>query len=88
MAGPFDTRREFRQQQLKEPVEQPSSAPAAGEKGDVLELAAKKRTKQTYTVYLDRELMARVQRLAKQRGVAASAVIEACIKNTLEQLEG
>lgn len=61
---------------------------AEQEEDDPLSLYARRRTRQTYTVYLDKELMGRVQRLAKQKDVAASAVIEACVKMSLNQLEG
>lgn len=52
-----------------------------------IELEPRRRRKKTFTVYLDKDLMERVQRLAKQKDVAASAVIEACVKIALEQLE-
>lgn len=86
MPNSFEVRENARQQHLKERSEPAPAAetPAAA----VLELGARKRRKQTYTVYLDKELMGRVQRLAKQKDVAASAVIEVCIKMALEQLEG
>lgn len=85
----FEVRQNYRQQTLKERPE-----PSAEETRSIpvrrggLEIEAKKRRKQTYTVYLDRELMGRVQRLAKQKDVAASAVIEACVKLALDQMEG
>lgn len=86
MANSFEIRENARQQHLKE---RPEPAPAVGTSVPAgLELEARKRRKQTYTVYLDKDLMGRVQRLAKQRGVAASAVIEACVKLALEQMEG
>lgn len=84
--SPFEVKAEQREQNLKELPELPvSSAPSRSGK---LELEARKRRRQTYTVYLDKELMSRVQRLAKQKDVAASTVIEACVKMGLEQLEG
>lgn len=39
------------------------------------------------TLYLEEEMMDRVRRLAKQRGVPIGAVIEACVKLSLEQME-
>lgn len=85
--NPFKIQERMREQHLKE---RPASSEAAStpDHHGVLELKARKRRKQTYTVYLDKELMARVQRLARQKDVAASAVIEACIQMSLEQLEG
>lgn len=89
MANSFELRDNVRQQHLKERTER--SAPATTEVSSALaggvELTARKRRKQTYTVYLDKDLMGRVQRLAKQKNVAASAVIEACVKIALKQLE-
>lgn len=82
MANPFEIRREMRQQNLKE---QAAETPA--EQDDVLSLTAKKRSRQSYTVYLERDLMARVKQVAMQRGVPVSAVVEACLKNTLDSLE-
>lgn len=84
--NPFKLQERTREQHLKERLEPVAAAapPRAGK----LELEARKRRKQTYTVYLDKELMGRVQRLAKQKDVAASTVIEACVKLSLEQLEG
>lgn len=87
MANSFDLRDNVRQQHLKEHPATAETASAPARPG-VLELEAKKRRKQTYTVYLDKDLMGRVQRLAKQKDVAASAVIEACVKMSLDQLEG
>lgn len=89
MANSFEVRENARQQHLKE-----RPAPAAAESASVpptptaLALKPKKRRKQTYTVYLDRELMGRVQRVAQQKDVAASAVIEVCISIAIDQLEG
>ena len=88
MASPFEVSREQREQHLKERQPAPPERPTQLENADPLDLAARKRTRQTYTVYLDRELMGRAQRVAKQRGVSASAVVEACMKKALEQLEG
>lgn len=90
MPNAFEVRSEMRQQKLKE---QSETAPAVlsepeGVKSDSLGLSARKRTRQSYTVYLDRNLMDRVRQMAKQRDVAPSAVLEACVKLALEQLEG
>lgn len=82
----FDVREQMRQQNLKESAAAPEQGPVAVQPAG-LELKPRKRKKQTYTVYLDRDLMGRVQRLAERKDVAASAVIEACVKIALEQLE-
>lgn len=84
--NPFKIQERMREQHLKERPEPAASAAPVGPAK--LELEARKRRKQTYTVYLDKELMGLVQSLAKQKDVAASTVIEACIKISLEQLEG
>lgn len=88
MGQPFEIGREQREQHLKERPDAVTAPKSASASVGLLELEARKRKKQTYTVYLDKELMSRVQRLARQKDVAASAVIEACIKMALEQLEG
>lgn len=86
MGSPFEISREQREQHMKERPEHAATETPSASAG-ALELAARKRRKQTYTVYLDKELMGRVQRLAKQKDVAASVVIETCIKMSLEKLE-
>lgn len=86
--NPFEVQQNLRQQQLKERPQPELTVSAERGADDPLGLSARKRTRQTYTVYLERDLMTHVQRVAKQRGVSASAVIEVCVKKTLEQLEG
>lgn len=88
MGQPFEIGREQREQHLKERPDAVTAPKSASASASPLELETRKRKKQTYTVYLDKELMSRVQRLAKQKDVAASAVIEACVKMSLERLEG
>lgn len=86
--SPFEVKQQQRQQHLKERPEPPAAeAPAGPARSVGLELESRKRRKQTYTVYLDKALMGRVQRMAKEKGVAVSVVIEACIKMALAQLE-
>lgn len=89
MANSFELRENARQQHMKERPEPPAAESGGNSPSspEVPKLEARKRRKQTYTVYLDKDLMDRVQRLARQRGVAASAVIETCVKMALEQLE-
>lgn len=90
MANSFEVRENARQQHLKERPAAPAAAEAATvpAKPAGLVLEPKKRRKQTYTVYLDKELMGRVQRAAQQKDVATSTVIEVCISIALDQLEG
>lgn len=90
MANSFELRDNARQQHLKERPEPPVSEIGGRSQAtpEVPKLESRKRRKQTYTVYLDRDLMDRVQRLARKKDVAASAVIEACVKMSLEKLEG
>lgn len=86
--NPFKIQARVREQNLKErPESQPAETAALPAPGEIIGLEPRRRRKQTFTVYLDKELMGRVQRLAKQKDVAASAVIEACVKMALEQLE-
>lgn len=88
MANSFELRENARQQHMKErPEPMPPETPGVPAGRAALKLETRKRRKQTYTVYLDKELMGRVQRLAKQKDVATSVVIETCVKMSLEQLE-
>lgn len=81
----FELRQNYRQQHLKEQPE-PSAASAPARPGGVGLPVPKPKRKQC-SLYLDMEMMDRVKRVARQRGVTIGAVIEACVKLALEQLE-
>lgn len=86
-SSPFLMRENAIKHQRAEAPAPPPQAQAEEVTGPALKLAAKKRTKQTYTVYLDKSLMGRVKRVAERNGVPSSAVIEACLNATLPQME-
>lgn len=79
--NPFEASRNARQQNL-EPAQE--SERKTGEVG----LLAPKPTRKQYSVYMDVELMEQIRRVARRRGVTIGAVIEACVKLALEELEG
>lgn len=88
--NPFNLQTRMRTQNLKELQDlmlQEEEIVPAQVTAFTVDLKPRIRKKKTYTVYLDIELMERVQRLAKQKGVAYSVVVEACVKMALEQLE-
>lgn len=85
MGSPFEISREQREQHLKERPAPPPE-PADQDQGAGLLPAPKPKRKQC-SLYLDVDMMARVKRVAKQRDVTIGAVIEACVKMALEQLE-
>lgn len=53
-----------------------------------LSLPAPKPKRKQCSLYLDAEMMEQVKRVARRRGVAIGAVIEACVRLALEQMEG
>lgn len=84
----FQARENMRQQNLKMPIEPPAAAPPveAGQ-GKGYALPAPKPKRKQCSLYLDVEMMETVKRVARQRGVTIGAVIEACVKIALDQLE-
>lgn len=87
--NPFKIQAHMREQHLK-PRPEPapteiSSTP--GRPGSVGLLAPKPKRKQC-SLYLDTEMMERVKQVAHRRSVTIGAVIETCVRMSLEQLEG
>lgn len=81
----FEVRDQMRQQHLKERTE-PPAAGAPAQPGGV-GLPEPKPKRRQCSLYLDVEMMERVKRAARKRGVTIGAVIEACVKMSLDQLE-
>lgn len=84
-ANAFEVRDQMRQQNLKERPEPPADGTPV--RPDNTGLPAPKPRRKQCSLYLDVEMMDRVKRVARQRGVTIGAVIEACVKMSLEQLE-
>lgn len=84
--NPFKLQERMREQHLKERPE-PQEVTGQDRPGSVGLPAPKPRRKQC-SLYLDMEMMERVKRIARKRGVTIGAVIEACVKIALDQLEG
>lgn len=85
----FELRDQMRQQNYRERPE-PPAAEVVGTlvRPDSVGLPAPKPRRKQCSLYLDVEMMDRVKRVARQRGVTIGAVIESCVKMSLEQLEG
>lgn len=81
----FELRQNYRQQHLKEHLE-PTAVSVPAETGPVGLPAPKPKRKQC-SLYLDTELMDQVKRVAHRRNVTIGAVIETCVKMSLEKLE-
>lgn len=86
MANSFEVRENARQQHLKERPEPPAPAREPARPSGV-DLPKPKPKRKQCSLYLDAEMMERVKRVARQRGVAIGAVIEACVKMALDHLE-
>lgn len=87
MGSPFEISKEQREQHMKErPVAEPERRISALVPGGV-DLPAPKPKRKPCSLYLDTEMMDRVKHVARQRGVPIGAVIEACVKMSLEKLE-
>ena len=85
MANSFEVRENARQQHLKErPAAEAAGAPA---RPGGVGLPEPKPKRGQCSLYLDVEMMERVKRVARKRGVTIGAVIEACVKMALDQLE-
>lgn len=82
----FELRQNYRQQHLKEQIELPVSSDSAHTVKVALPPPKPKRKQ--CSLYLDLEMMDRVKSVARQRGVTIGAVIEACVKMSLDRLEG
>lgn len=87
--NPFKIQERMREQHLKPRTEPTSTemSSTSGRPGGVGLPAPKPKRKQC-SLYLEVEMMDHVKRVARQRGVTIGAVIEACVKIGLEQLEG
>lgn len=86
----FQARENMRQQNLKVPASasQPADVARGPGRSDSVGLPAPRPKRKQCSLYLDQDMMERVKRVARQRGVAIGAVIEACVKMSLNQLEG
>lgn len=82
----FEMRQNYRQQHLKEQPELPASSVSSRSGG--VGLPAPKPKRKQCSLYLDMEMMDRVKRVARQRGVTIGAVIETCVNMSLDQMEG
>lgn len=70
------------------PLQQKTPQPElASPSTDGLPLPPPKPKRKQYSVYVSIDTMERVKRVARQRGVTAGDVLEACVKKTLEQME-
>lgn len=85
--NPFKLQERMREQHLKERPEPAETVSVQDRPGSVGLPVPKPRRKQC-SLYLDMEMMERVKRIARKRGVTIGAVIEACVKMALDQLEG
>lgn len=87
LPSPFEAGQQNKLNLKERPAAEPgrrSSAPAPGG----VDLPAPKPKRKPFSLYLDTEMMDRVKQVARHRGVTIGAVIEACVKMALEQLEG
>lgn len=85
MSNSFEVRENARQQNLKErPAAEAASAP---DRPGGVGLPEPKPKRKQCSLYLDMDMMDQVKRVARKRGVTIGAVIEACVKISLEQLE-
>lgn len=83
--NPFKLQERMREQNHPERPE-PLAAGAPARPGGV-GLPEPKPKRGQCSLYLDVEMMERVKRVARKRGVTIGAVIEACVKMALDQLE-
>lgn len=88
MGSPFEISKEQREQHMKERPAAESGRPLSAPVPGGAALPAPKPKRKPCSLYLDTEMMNRVKHVARQRGVPIGAVIEACVKMALEQLEG
>lgn len=84
--NPFKLQERARENYMKDFSDQPAASAPARHSG--MGFPAPKPKRKQCSLYLDMEMMDRVKRVARQRGVTIGAVIEACVKMSLEQLEG
>lgn len=84
----FEVREQMRQQNLKREPEPALEVSADHNRPGPVGLPAPKPKRKQCSLYLDLEMMERVKRVARARGVPIGAVIEACVKMSLDQMEG
>lgn len=78
----FDLRENMRQQNLRERPQDPAPDRPGG-----VGLPEPKPKRKQCSLYLDVKMVDQVKQVARKRGVTIGAVIEACVKMSLEQLE-
>lgn len=69
------------------PKAPPQEPDRAVQRSGGLTLPAPKPKRKQCSLYLSEDMMERVRRIARQQGVTIGAVIEACVKTALEQME-
>lgn len=87
LPSPFEAGQQNKLNLKERPAAEPGRRISAPVPGGV-DLPAPKPKRKACSLYLDTEMMDCVKHVARQRGVPIGAVIEACVKMALEQLEG